>query len=304
MKRLWRSWVELWDREESPAALAIVRILVGVCLVADLLDLASLGIVGPMFSAAPDGYAMPETDLARTLVEHGLGPTVWLVALIAAFCVAFGFATRVACVLQILASAQLAHICPDSDRGIQMILRIVLAILALSQCHARWSVDAWLWKKLGRPFPERVPAWPRYLLLLQLLWIYFSAGIHKSGPEWGPSGGFLAVANSIADPHFGRFDPGWLEAALPLTRIATAATLAFEVTAPLYLVWLYCAETADRPGRLRRWINKLRIRWIWIGLGAGFHLGLVITMPIGIFPWGMLALYPVLLRPKELSYLQ
>lgn len=298
MKRAWDAWVSLWDRTESPVALALVRIFVGVALLADLLRIAVLGIVGALYSAAPDGYAMPATDLARALVEHGLGPAIWVIAVIAAAGVALGFATRISCVALLLATAQLAHIAPDSDRGIHVAFRIVLAILALSQSHARWSIDAWLWARLGRPFPALVPAWPRYLLLLQLLWIYFSAGIQKAGAEWGPWGGFLAVANTATDPNYARFDPAWLETFLPVTRVATAATLLFEVTAPLYLVWLYCAETADRPGRARAWINKLRLRWIWIGLGVAFHLGLAVTVSLGVFPWGMLALYPVLLRAR------
>ena len=300
MKRAWDAWVALWDRTESPAALALVRIFVGLALLADLVHLASLGMVHAMFSAPPDGYALASGGLSEPLLEHGLGPAVWLVATIAAACVSIGLATRASCVVLLVASAQLAYLAPDADRGIHMILRVVLAILALSQSHARWSVDAWLWRKLGRPFGARVPAWPRYLLLLQLLWIYFSAGIQKSGSEWGPSGGFLALANALADPHLGRFDPGWLATVLPLTRVATAGVRVFELTAPLYLVWLYYAETADRAGRARRWSNKLRLRWVWIGVGVAFHIGLVIAMPIGMFPWGMLALYPVLLRPSEL----
>lgn len=298
MTRAWGAWVALWDRTESPRALALVRIGVGLALFVDLLHLAWLGMVRPMFLAPPDGYAVVTGGLSASLLEHGLGPAVWLVATLAAACVMLGCATRVACVVLILATAQLGYLAPDADRGIHAIFRIVLAILALSQSHAAWSVDAWVWAKIGRPFGARVPAWPRYLLLLQLLWIYFAAGIQKSGSEWGPGGGFLALANALADPHLARFDPGWLETVLPLTRVATAGVLVFELTAPLYLVWLYCAETADRTGTARRWINKLKIRWWWISIGVAFHVGLVVTMPIGMFPWGMLALYPVLLRPR------
>ena len=301
MKRVWQRWVSLWDRTEPPVALAFVRMYVGVALLADLLRIAVIEMVGPMYSAAPDGFAMPATDLARALVERGLGPTVWAVAVIAGACVALGFATRVACIVLVFAMVQLAHIAPDSDRGIHVIFRVVLLILALSQSHARFSIDAWVWARLGRPFSAQVPAWPRYLLLLQLLWIYFSAGIQKAGAEWGPWGGFLAVANTATDPNYARFDPAWVETALPLTRLATAGTLLFEVTAPLYLVWLYCAATADRPGRARAWVNRLRLRWIWIALGVSFHLGLALTTTLGVFPWGMLALYPVLFRPSELS---
>ena len=79
--------------------------------------------------------------------------------------------------------------------------------------------------------------------------------------------------------------------------------MAFELGAPLILLLTYYAATADRPGRLRRWCNRLRLRWIWIGLGAAFHLGIALTMRLGIFPAAMLALYPVLLLPEEIARL-
>ena len=36
---------------------------------------------------------------------------------------------------------------------------------------------------------------------------------------------------------------------------------------------------------------------MWIATGVVFHLGIAMTLKLGIFPWGMLALYPVLFAP-------
>ena len=235
--------------------------------------------------------------------EPGAALALTLAAVLAAVCIVLGLATRAACLGMVVLSAQLAHIAPDADRGIHMILRIVLVILALSWCHARWSIDAWVWRRFGRPLPTEVPAWPRLLILFQVVWIYASAGMNKSGAEWGPIDGFRALANAVCDPHIARASCDWVSSVLPLTQVATALSMVFELSAPLYLVYLYCDETADRPGRLRRIVNRLRLRWIWLALGIAVHAGIALFLRLGAFPWGMLALYPALLLPRDLRWL-
>lgn len=302
---LWRAWVALWDRREAPTALALVRIGVGLVLLVDLVNLGRLGLITPMFAASPDGYAVTTDGWAPALLgsDAGAAFTLTLAAVIAAVCIVLGVATRVACVAFVLVSAQLAHIAPDADRGIHMILRIVLVILALSWCHARWSIDAWVWRRFGRPLPAEVPAWPRLLILFQVVWIYFSAGTNKSGAEWGPVDGFRALANAVCDPHIARLSCEWVSAVLPLTQTATALSMVFELTAPLYLAYLYFAATEERPGRLRRLVNVVRLRWVWLALGISVHLGIALFLRLGAFPWGMLALYPALLLPRDLRWL-
>jgi hypothetical protein len=46
-----------------------------------------------------------------------------------------------------------------------MAFRLGMLFLAVSSCHARWSVDAWIRRRIfKRPFPALVPAWPRLLV--------------------------------------------------------------------------------------------------------------------------------------------
>lgn len=307
MIRLARAWIELWDRREPATALAAVRIATAVVLLYDYAVVWQLDLIEPLWARPHDGYATGgDGRWAARWLGTGAGSAyaLWATSVIALVAVATGTLTRVACVVVALVSAQLAHRAPDADRGIDGLVRIVLLVLALSRSHAVWSVDAWVMRRLGRPMPAEIPAWPRYLLFAQLIWVYFSGGHNKTGVEWGPAGGFTALANVLSDPHFARFDPGWVDAVHPLTRAATAATMAFELGAPLMLLLTFYAATADRPGRLRRWCNRLRLRWIWIGLGAMFHLGIALTLQLGIFPAAMLALYPVLLLPGELEALR
>jgi len=275
--RIWRAWVALLDRKEPPTALAMVRILLASVLLIDFVNVRIAGLVEPIYSPPPLGFAWGDAWLS--------GNAAWALAVVSLAAIVLGAATRVACIGFVLASAALSHLTPDSESGLDMLARIVFVILALSRCNARWSIDAWLARRLGREVPAEVPAWPRYLLLFQLVWVYFSGGMNKSADAWGPQGGFTALANALSDPHAARFDPAWVGVIYPLTRIATALTMAFELGAPLFLLAYF-----------KRW----RARWIWIALGVSFEVGIAVGLRLGSFPFGMLALYPVLLHPDQL----
>jgi vitamin K-dependent gamma-carboxylase-like protein len=302
MTRLWRAWVELWDRREDAAALAAARIGIGLVLLYDFVTIARLDLVEGLWARPPAGFAAEYDGWAASWL--GTGPdaafALWLAVIIALAAMTVGLATRVACVVFVLVSAQLGHIAPDGERGIDLMLRVIVGILAFSRCNARWSIDAWVWRRLGRPIPQVVPSWPRLLLLAQVVWVYFSGGQNKGGREWFPPG-FGALANTLSDPSYARFGPDWVDTALPLTRVATAVTITFELTAPIYLLLYYFAATPERGGRVRAWCNRVRARWIWMSIGASFHVGIAIVLRLGIFPWGMLALYPVLLLPEEVA---
>jgi len=273
----WRRWVALWDRREPATALALVRIGIAVVMLAEYLWIARLGMVHAVWSAPPAGYG-------------GGDGVMWYGVLVAALAaLAVGAATPVACVAFVLASTRLSAVAPWGENGSDMLLRVVVLILALSRCNARWSVDAWVLRRLGRPMATEVPAWPRYLLMLQLVWVYFSGGTNKASEVWGPTGGFTALANALLDPGVARLPVGLVTAIYPLTRVATALTMVFEWGAPLYLL-----------AYARNW---RRVRWAWIALGAAFEIGIAIGMRLGSFPYVMIALFPVLLRPEELQCL-
>ena len=290
MRAAWDAWVLLLDRKEPATALALVRITCAIVLLVDHLLVWRVGLVQPLWSPPPDGFA-----IGAPWIGGFDGYAIWTAATLCLVAIVLGVATRVACLAFALISAQQATLAPDGESAIDQLLRIVFVILAMSRCNARWSIDGLVWRRLGRPLPAEVPAWPRYLLALQLLWVYTSAAMNKSGAGWGPQGGFVALGNALMDPVNGRLSPELIATLYPLTRIATALTITFEATAPLYLVWLYYAE------RGRRWARHLR--FAWLGLGVAFELGIAIGLKLGAFPFGMLALFPVLLVPRELQRL-
>ncbi len=305
MKRAWTAWVALLDRREPATSIALVRILVGVVIAFDLVEVARLGLVEALYAPADTGtLGFLPADRDLPLAYDLLGPiarTAWLlfgVGLAASVSLAAGLFARTSALVLAFTGAQLGAAMPAGDRGIDVALRVVLLLLAFAPSGRTLAVDAYL--RTGRFVDEApAPAWPRYLLVAQLVWIYFSAGVNKAQLLWYPPGGCIALHHVLHDPHFARFDPEWLVAARPLTQVATFATMLFELGAPLVLVAIALENRATAPGRIGRAIVGLRLRVWFLVVGAAFHAGIAVTMRLGIFPYGMLALYPALVPPDR-----
>lgn len=305
MRGAWSWWVGLWSRQESPKILAIVRILIGLVLLADLLTIARLDLVVRLWGPAELGgmgevmTRTPLPELYRWFAPTETLPWVaWGVLTGAMVCFILGFLTPVAGIVALLVYAQLAQVLPLGDRGIDLMIRNVLLILSLSGCNRIWSVDALLFGAR-----DRVPAWPRHLLIVQLLVMYFAAGIQKTAVAWWPWGGYSALYLVLQDPSIAAWRFGWLERFYPVTQLATAATMVFELlAAPMVLAWWY-RDTRERPGRLRALFNRLDLHRWWMLVGVMLHVGIAATMSIGIFPYAMLAFYPAFFHPDELEAL-
>jgi hypothetical protein len=298
----WARWTALWDEREAPTSLWLCRVLVACVVLADLFSAELSGAGLGAFAPPPEGlgYATQgqwSTNLfgATTATAHGL----YFMAGVGATCFLFGVATRVAGLGLALALAELGNLAPEGDRGVDVLLRIAILVLVCSGSHVRWSFDAWLGSRLGKLPPALIPAWPRRLLMLQLVWLYFSAAHNRGDPAWWPTGGFSALATLLNDPHYARFSPGWLAHVYPLTQAATVTTMSFELGSPLLLFLTYLDRDPHRGGRVGELVRRYRVRWLWLALGVMLHLGIAITMRLGIFSYGVLALYPVFIYPDE-----
>jgi hypothetical protein len=173
-------------------------------------------------------------------------------------------------------------------------------VLAFSSAGRAFSLDAVIRTGRFRGDGEPVPAWPRYLIVVQVVLMYFTAGVQKYGQHWWPWGGWSALYVILQDWAVASRPFGWLrhQPWYALTQLSTLVTMVFQWSYPIVLV--HYLPPPGEPGRFRRAFERWRLHRAWIAIGAWFHVALALTMELGIFPWGMLALYWAFLHPAEL----
>ena len=280
MTRFWHWWVARSEREMDSRILAFLRISVPLVVIIDLLRLAWLGLVPFIFRTYDEGGLSRFQDEAlfiESLSPQWAGPVAWLVALVFMGVIASGRWMRSAIVIGALAYAQLGHLYPPGDRGIDRILRTVLLILFFSQANRRWSMDP-------RPALSRIPAWPVDLIRWMLVLVYLGAGVSKlmQQPRWLATSGTPVLYRILCDPMAARVDAVWAASFFGLWRVLGWVTVLFEISA-------FLAFT--------RWARY------WALVGLGMHIGILLTMKLGIFGLGMLILYPVFFVPWVIQFL-
>ena len=297
--------VRFWDRREGAESLALVRILLGLVALADLCQIQYLGLVNALFAPiAQGGIGTGGADASALVFFRWLGHSaataqgLVIVGMLSAATLCVGFFSRSSAFVLLFCWTEFAGASPGADRGIDTLLRNSLVVLACSGAGATWSVDAY--RRHGR-FATRtlVTAWPRFMLIAQLVVMYFWAGIQKQSAAWTSLGDYRALFVVLNEPHYARFalPHRWLSALYPMLQFATIATLIFERSAPLVPLAMWLRRTHGRGGLVRAVVIRGRLLEVWVGTGVVFHVALAVVAQLGIFPWGCLAMYPVFARP-------
>ena len=273
MRGLWSHWMGHLDEEMDPTPLALVRIGLPMVVIADLARLIYLDLVGHVFvpysagglSKIQDPHWVLPSLLGDASATVALSLTVVCLSL-----VAIGRWMRPAILVGVLAYAQLGHLFPPGDRAIDRIIRCGLLILLFS--HADKALS---WKRT-RTHP--IPAWPAHLIRFLLVLVYLSAGLAKliQQPGWISLTADPPLMRILIDPMAGELDPVFWAQFPWLFRLGGFATIAFELSSPLLL-------TRHGP--------KLAV------VGILMHIGILLTMTLGMFSWGMMAFYPLLFAP-------
>ena len=279
----WGRFVTACSRQEDDRALQAVRIAVCCVVALDLLRVAQLGLVAQLFVPYEAGGMVGESHWAwvfdRVLPPAVAGPTLWATTLGCMVLGALGIAARPALVVGALAYAQLGHLDPGADLGIDRLLRTVMLLLAVGGPPALSP-----WRAFQGGAARLTRAWPRLVLLWVLVLVYLSAGTAKlvNQPAWVVPHGRPVLYRILADPLAGRLDAVAVQGWDWLFTLLGQGTIALELSAPLLL-------------------TRFAPRW---AVGAVvMHLGIAGLMHLGMFSWGMLALYPAVYAGPVIDWL-
>jgi hypothetical protein len=306
IRRAARFWVEVTSERESPIVLAVFRIALGAVLLGSLASAFTSGVLESMWIDVEHGGALhlrPNSFWIDFL--GGASPQVVFgvagVAAVSGILVLLGLGGFVPYLLAGQAYGALVKINGETSGSYDSMITNALYLLMFSAANATLSLDCR--RKSGAFTSGAVaPAWPRYLLIFQLLVIYGATGLQKLSPTWTPLGGYSALYWVFQDPTWRRFDMDFTASLSPLLALATAATWHFEIGAPLLLLYYYAKRTAEAGGTLRRWLLIWDLRKAFAIIGLGLHVGILLTLNVGPFSFVSLAYYLTLLRPAELEH--
>jgi Vitamin K-dependent gamma-carboxylase len=273
-----------WTVPVPAERLAALRIGLAAVLLLDVLALylpRASDFFGPDSLAGLNGAGVSWPHWTGWFLGGSEGPTFFF-GLVLAWAVAAALllvgcwsraSAAVAWALALLFASRNPHVHNAGDT----IRTTILFYLMLCPCGAAWSVDAWKRGETARLF---VPPWPLRLLFVQLALIYFYNGVHKLlGPQWRAGHTLHYVLGDLA---LSRISYAELPAPYLAIQCLTWLVLAWELTFPLLVLW--------RPTRTAVLL-----------LGAAFHVGIGLTMELGVFAPYVLCLYLPLLPWERLA---
>jgi hypothetical protein len=301
---LWKKLVLLLDRREAATSMALVRIASGLTVSAHLLHLGWTGAHRLVWADFEYGGLR---DLKPGWLEYLGGLTAgnieWVMGItaLAGLLMALGLGGRAMTLAVFLGYDYLADLNGHAGGSYDELIKNTIFAVLLSGAYGDLTLLR-AWKKLS---PERIPAWPRWLLIFQLVLMYWMTAIQKVSSSWVPWGELDALWYILQQPTWQRFPLPMqsLTWAYPLTQAASLSVWAFEQAAPLLLLAYWYRETRERPGYLRARFNALDFRTLYLLFGVGMHIGIEALMEVGPFSIASLTLYLACFHPDEWSRL-
>ena len=194
-----------------------------------------------------------------------------------------GYHTRLATVASWVLLVSLQNRNPLINQGGDDLLRMLL----FWGIFLPWG-RVWAWDARGRPAPARLDYFSAAAVayVMQLALLYWCTALLKNGPEWTRDGTALYYAFSLD------------QVLLPGGRLLYPyAALLRALTFAIYYVELLLPFALFLPVGVRWW------RLLVVGVLAGFHVGISLTLFVGIFFLVNLASLLGLLPPVALDWL-
>lgn len=302
---LWSRWVRRLDHREPATGLALLRICMGLVLFMEVGTVWWADLIDVLWFGIDDGGYRPAGTTGSWLIKRLGGPSPAVIygliatALVGASGLVLGVLPRVAAFLGLQAFLALGWNNVHAGGSYDPLITNILWLLVLADSGSTGSVTAW--RKTGRWWPDtQALAWPRYLVVGQMVTLYTSTGLQKVSATWVPGGDLSALYYILQQPTWQRFDMSGAAWVFPLTQLVTLLTWIFEVGAPILVLAFWYRATSTRPGRLRAWFNRVDLRAIWLGFGAVMHVGIMLLMDVGTFSLVCLASYFCFFHADEL----
>jgi hypothetical protein len=255
-----------WTGVVDARPAALLRIALGVLAFTDLLDrlrdFNAFYTLDGLVAGPAEGFRTVSWSLFSLTGSRGGALALFLAGFPVALAFAVGYRTRLANLLLWVFLVSLhnrnLHVCDGGDAVLQALVFWSL----FNDTAATYSLDV----RLGRrPPAATIPAFPVRALQIQVALIYLMTFIAKSGQGWREG---TAVYQAVSNADWGRGLGPLLAAHPALCRVLTRATLVIEGAFPLLVL---C------PWRTRA------TRALALAGGLGLHLGIFLTMRVGIF---------------------
>jgi hypothetical protein len=275
-------------------SLAAYRIFFGLVILSDLLIRAQ----DLRFFYSDEGV-LPRSvyptlsgpwDISLYLANGSWQFAAFLLSITIGVCIAFicGYRTKNSSILLFFLVLSLQfrnHLVLQGGDGVVRCFLFWSMFLPLGQC---WSIDARInSSRFGQTPSLQLCSVASMCAVFQIAMIYFFAAVMKSHEIWRVHGTALQYALNVdsltnANGHYLLQFPNFM-------RVATFAVLGIEqyAIALLFLPWRY-----------QLW------RLILVATFFSFHLGIAVTMELGIFPYVCLAIWVLLLPPVFWEFLQ
>lgn len=257
----------LWFRTEDPRTVAVFRIGLGALLFLHLVSIA------PIYEYLYSGEGLLTGEEAHTRFGKGTWSPLYswdsaaftrgyqILQWVACAAFTVGLATRVTGWLTwfLLLSLLVRN---SIDVGGDQVFAGFLFLLGLARSGESYSVDAWL-RRRRHPDIEAhrpIPAWPRNLMLFQMIPMLCANGLAKSGALWRDGDMFYFLLNHPAMAPFSTWEVSEIFGT-NIFRVMTWFIHAFELFFPLAILGLVIEFVRMQPPAplppVARWLSWL-----------------------------------------------